>query len=297
MGLYRSSWETVGWPLTPGFEIAGRIVGRGAVAGDLQIGERVVCITRFGGYAEMVAVPAHQAFRFTEQLSMALAASLPVSFITALHALDLAAASPGAAILVHSAAGAAGLAIVQAARHLNLRIFGVVGSIDKVETSLGAGADVVVMRTRGWDDEARRFCSEGFAAVFDAGGDTLRRSYALVAPLGRLIIYGSHGIVPTTGRLIDVPRVAFRYALMPRFGALALSNSNRSVMGFNLSYLFDRSDLMRTMMKRVMTMLEQRAIVPLPVERFRLSDAKAAHYRLHSGRTVGKLVLIPDSMW
>ena len=297
MGLYRSSWDMVGWPLTPGFEVAGRILARGEASDDLMVGERVLCLTRFGGYAELVAVPELQVFRLADDIPTTAAASIPVSFLTACHALDLAAPPAGGAVLVHSAAGAAGSAIAQVARVAGLRVFGVVGSGDKVEAAFCAGADAVALRGKVWHAEARRFAPQGYAAVFDAGGNTLRRSFALVAPIGRLVVYGSHGIVPPTGRLIDLPRVALRYALMPRFGALALANTNRSVMAFNLSYLFDRSDLIRATMERIMTMLAAGSIAPPPLEHFRLSEAADAHRRLQSGRTIGKLVLIPDSLW
>src|SRR6266852_4795080 len=57
MGLYRSSWELVGWPLTPGFEVAGTVAAVGDGVSAFAIGERILAVTMFGGYAEAVAVP------------------------------------------------------------------------------------------------------------------------------------------------------------------------------------------------------------------------------------------------
>src|SRR5688572_27216761 len=59
MGLYSSAKEFVGWPITPGFE----------VAGTTKDGRRVLALTRFGAYATHVVVPKHQVFEIPEGLS------------------------------------------------------------------------------------------------------------------------------------------------------------------------------------------------------------------------------------
>ena len=60
MGLYASAKKYVGWPITPGFE----------VAGTLASGERVMALTRFGGYATHLVVPRHQVFPIPEGFTM-----------------------------------------------------------------------------------------------------------------------------------------------------------------------------------------------------------------------------------
>src|ERR1700738_2887107 len=62
LGLYAASWHYAGWPLTPGFEVAGRVLALGEGVHGLAIGNRVIALTRFGGYAEQVAVPCRQVF-------------------------------------------------------------------------------------------------------------------------------------------------------------------------------------------------------------------------------------------
>ncbi|CAN5466330.1 medium chain dehydrogenase/reductase family protein [soil metagenome] len=292
MGLYRSAWEMAGWPLTPGFEVAGHIAAHAADVTELPQGLPVIALTRFGGYAEQVAVPASQVFAISPLLSMEEAAATPVSFLTALHALALAAPPPGSGVLIHSAAGAAGLALIRVATSQGLRVIGVVGGEAKRETALEAGAEAVIVRARGWPGEARALAPRGYAAVFDAGGDTLRASAALVAPMGRLIAYGSHGIVSRRGGLLSLPLTALRYLRMPRFGALELANNNRSVMGFNLSYLFDQQALIAAMMAELIEGMASGRFPPPPIMTLPLRDAAEAHRKLQSGRTTGKLVLV-----
>jgi NADPH:quinone reductase-like Zn-dependent oxidoreductase len=70
MGLYSSAKAYVGWPITPGFEVAG-VVGDGV--DDLAVGDEVFAVTRFGGYASHVVVARELVFPITPGLWMALA--------------------------------------------------------------------------------------------------------------------------------------------------------------------------------------------------------------------------------
>src|SRR6185436_16595067 len=62
MGVYESAKKYVGWPITPGFELAGRVRAVGAGVTDVDVGQAVLGITRFGGYASSISVPRHQVF-------------------------------------------------------------------------------------------------------------------------------------------------------------------------------------------------------------------------------------------
>ena len=80
---------------------------------------------------------------------MAQAAGFPTVFLTAYYALfELAHPRPGANVLVHSAAGGVGSALVQLGRIAGCRMVGVVGGSHKVETARALGADVVIDKCR-----------------------------------------------------------------------------------------------------------------------------------------------------
>src|ERR1043165_1133782 len=68
MGLYESAKKYVGWPITPGFECAGRVLRVGANVTDLAVGEEVVALVRFGAYATHVVAPRAQVWRRPERL-------------------------------------------------------------------------------------------------------------------------------------------------------------------------------------------------------------------------------------
>ncbi len=296
MGLYASAREFVGWPITPGFEFAGRVIACGAGVTGWSVGQAVFGVTRFGGYAERVVVPQSQLFARPDGLAEAQAAGLPAIFMTADYAAhELARAPAGSWTLVHSAAGGVGSALVQILKATGCKVVGVVGGPHKVAAVHGLGADVVIDKSRTDLWAAARACApDGFAAVFDANGPpTLRASYRHLAPSGRLVVYGFHGMLPRVGGRPNWLALAWSFLRTPWFSPLALVNENRAVMGFNLSYLFHRQDLLATSMARILAGFESGALRMPAVTTYPLGQVAQAQRDLESGATIGKLVLVP----
>jgi len=283
MGLYASQKSLVGWPVTPGFEISGRVKEGGAGG--------VLAVTRFGGYANRVIVPRSQVFPIPSGLDPHQAAGFPVIFLTAYYALcELAHPRPGSTILIHSVAGGVGGAAAQIARILGARVIGVVGSTHKVAA---ARADVVIDKSREdlWA-AAERAAPGGFDVILDANGaETLGKSYRHLAPTGRLVAYGFHSMLHTSGGRVRWLPLLRSYLKTPRFHPIRMVNENRSVLAFNLSYLFAKQDLLREAMARLLAWLAEGRLTPPPVTRYPISEVARAHRDLESGRTVGKLVL------
>ncbi|MCP3099198.1 medium chain dehydrogenase/reductase family protein [Myxococcus sp. K15C18031901] len=296
MGLYASAQEYVGWPITPGFEFAGTVQAVGPGVEDLSPGARVFGVTRFGGYATHVVVPRHQLYVLPAKLSMEQAAGFPAVFLTAYFALfELAHPRPGANVLVHSAAGGVGSALLQLGRLAGCRMVGVVGGTHKVEAARALGADVVIDKSREdlWA-AAREAAPGGYDVVLDANGvATLRDSYRHLASPGKLVVYGFHSMLPRKGGRPSYARLAWDWLRTPRFNPLALTNDNASVMAFNLSYLFERREVLTEGMAMLLGWVEEGKVVSPQVTRFPLDQVADAHRALESGTTVGKLVLVP----
>lgn len=296
MGLYSSAREYVGWPITPGFEIAGTVAEVGPGVSGLRPGQPVLGVTRFGGYATRVVAPAAQLFSRPASLTPVQAAAFPTVFLTAHYALfELARPLPGSAVLVHSAAGGVGSALLQLCRAAGCDpVVGVVGGGHKVSTAREHGATHVIdTSTRRLWPEARRL-ARGYQAIFDANGvATLRQSYRHLAPTGRLVVYGFHSMLPRTGGRPRWLRLAWDYLRTPRFDPLDMTQRNRSVMAFNLSYLFAETARLRASMDDLLARLARGELRPLPCATYPLDEVARAHRDLESGRTVGKLVLVP----
>ncbi|SES76310.1 NADPH:quinone reductase [Myxococcus fulvus] len=296
MGLYASAKEYVGWPITPGFEFAGTVDAVGEGVTDLSPGDRVFGVTRFGGYATHVVVPRHQVFALPSKLTMEQAAGFPAVFLTAYYALfELAHPRPGTNVLVHSAAGGVGSALLQLGRIAGCRMVGVVGSTHKVEAARALGADVVIDKSREdlWK-AAEAASPKGYEVVLDANGpSTLKDSYRHLASPGKLVIYGFHSMLPRTGGTPNYAKLAWDWLRTPRFDPLTLTNDNTSVLAFNLSYLFEQRFVLEDSMARLLAWVEEGKVVSPKVTTFKLDDVAQAHQALESGTTVGKLVLVP----
>jgi synaptic vesicle membrane protein VAT-1 len=296
MGLYASAKELVGWPITPGFEVAGvvRAVGEGVT--DLAPGARVMAVTLFGGYASVVKVARHQVFSMPDHLDFPHAAAIPTIYLTAWFALRfLAHPREGDHLLVHSAAGGVGGSLVSLGKLLGCEVTGVVGSSHKVEVAERLGCDHVIDKSR--DDLwtcARRIAPRGFDVVLDANGvATLKQSYEHLRPAGKLVVYGFSSMMPKSGGRPNYLKLAIDYLHTPRFNPLGLTNHSKSILTFNLSYLFDRTDVLDEAMGELMGWLHDRRIEAPAVTTYRLDDVAQAHRDIESGRTTGKLVLLP----
>ncbi|MFI7273030.1 zinc-binding alcohol dehydrogenase family protein [Streptomyces sp. NPDC049879] len=187
--LVRDGHFPVPRPFVPGFEAAGRIgaVGEGVDPG--RVGERVVALLTGGGFAEVAVAPA----------ALAVAAggldgrTAAASGWTTPTAYDLvgtvARVRPGESVLVHAAAGGVGGQAVQFARLAGAgRIVGVVGGREQAEYAARYGCDRVVTR----DAFPAALEGEAFDVVLDpVGGATRRANLTLLAPHGRLVVYGN----------------------------------------------------------------------------------------------------------
>ena len=296
MGLYASAKHYVGFPITPGFEVAGRVAAVGPGVTDLQAGTEVMAVTRFNGYATQVVVKRDQVFPRPAKLSVRQAAGFAAVFLTAWFALfELAHPRAGDTLLVHSAAGGVGGALVQLGRIAGCKVVGVVGASHKVDPVRRLGADEVIDKSREdlWQ-AAERISPEGYNVVLDANGvSTLQQSYRHLAPVGKLVVYGFHSMLPRKGGRPNRLRLLWDYTRTPRFNPFSLTTRNRSVLGFNLSFLFDRSEFLHEAMDQLLGWVEDDKIQPLAVHTYPFEQVAQAHRDLESGQTVGKLVLIP----
>lgn len=296
MGLYASARRYVGWPITPGFEVSGRIFALGRGVTDFSVGDLVMAVTRFGGYATRVCAPRPLVRRLPNGLDALQGAAFQVAHLTAWYALtQCASIRPGAKVLIHSAAGGVGMAMVQLAKVRGAQVLGVVGRPHKMQAVLDLGADRVVDRQGGklWE-KVRQFAPAGFDLILDANGPgTLERGYRALGVGGRLVTYGAHGLLShgRSGRP-NWWRLTLNLNRMPRFSPLSLVEHNRGVVGFNLSHLFDQIDLLQTAMDELTSLLDSGRLARPQVQPFAFDAVADAHRAIESGETTGKLVLV-----
>jgi NADPH:quinone reductase-like Zn-dependent oxidoreductase len=294
MGVYRSAKEFVGWPITPGFEVSGTIKKIGNQVSGFTLGQRVIALTLFGGYCSHLAVSAKQVFPLPDFLSFEEGAGFPAIFLTGSYGLlELARAKKGNKILVHSAAGGVGSALVQLGKLAGCFVVGVVGASHKVEEVKKLGADEVIDKsTQNLWNQAERISPSGYEVILDANGpETLKQSYKHLSLGGKLIIYGFHTMLTKGKGKPNWLKIIWNYITTPRFNPMNMTNENRSIMAFNLSYLFNKESLLEGM-DRLLNWVEQGALRLPKISSFPLENVAQAHKALESGTTTGKLILI-----
>jgi NADPH:quinone reductase len=184
-------------PLTLGYEAAGVITavgpGTSSAAGGGRPGDEVVAFQILGGYASAITVPAADVFAKPGPLSFAQAANLLLTGTTAAELLATAAVTEGDTVLLHGAAGAVGMSVLQQARLLGARVIGTAS-----EANFGIVREfggIPVTYGDGLEGRVRAAAPEGIAAVLDTVGsdEAVDTSLALLADRRRLVTLTAFG--------------------------------------------------------------------------------------------------------
>lgn len=184
------SWAGITAPYVVGYEFAGTITSLNTTTAGLHVGDEVwgllpVRGTRWGAYAEQVAVPSWSLAPRPDELSAIQAAGLPLGATTALQTLDRLALPPGSWLLVHGAAGGVGHLLVQLAAARGIRVAAASRPHDRqrltdrgVELWLDRASESVAAA-------ATSKLGHGVDAVVDLVGGQLRASLPYVVEGGR----------------------------------------------------------------------------------------------------------------
>lgn len=290
--IVREGWYEAAkglYPITPGFEYAGVV---DVAAGPFKVGDRVLGFTRFGGYASVQVTEPGRLRLLHPSWDYAAGAGVPAVHFTAYHALfQVAKVVKGETILIHSAAGGVGTALLQQAKIAGLRSIAVVGSSKKGAVARDYGADEVVVRGPDLWKQIDALAPEGFDAIFDANGVTTPRpGFKRLKLGGRLVIYGFAEMFPRGGRPSKLS-LAWNWLRVPRFSPLDMTATNRAVMGFNVVFLTEKAELARDGFDAIAGWMSSGQIRQSPVTAFPVSRVADAHRALEAGDTVGKLVL------
>src|SRR5262245_45968278 len=278
------------FPCVVGYEVAGTIKAIGERAGGgLAVGQRVVALTRFGGYADHVVVPAGQVFALPDRLSFEAGATIPVNYLTAVLMLrPFAAVRAGETVRVHAAAGGVGMAAIQLSRLAGASVIGTASASKHAALRDAGVAHAIDYRTQDFEAEVKRITGgRGVDIVLDATG-AFRKSYRCLAPLGRLVCFGfssaASGMSPN--RLAAIPKLL----AIPWFHPVQLMNANKAVIGVNLGHLWDHIELLRREMLALLADADAGRIAPVVGKTFPLTDAAGAHRYMQERRHVGKVL-------
>lgn len=267
-------------PFSPGGEAAGEVLAVGAGVSRFKVGDKVIALTIWGGFAEQVLAKEDQLFPMSQGLSFEVAGSLLLTYGTCIHALrDRAGLQPGQTVLVLGAAGGIGIAAIELAKALGARVIAAASSAEKLATCRAKGADEVInYRKQNLRDEIKRITGgKGVDVVVDpVGGDHAEQALRSMAWRGRYLVVGF-----TDGQ---IPRLPLNLVLLKGCAIVGV---------FWGDFVAREPQAAQTDLQDLVAMLARGQIQPLISARFSLQDASKAILELSQRRAQGKLIVLP----
>lgn len=266
----------------PGIEFAGEVDEVGAEVRRWQRGQRVFGITGGGAQAEYLVVPENHLAEIPARLDWPEAGAVPEAFITAHDALfTQARLRPGEMMLVHAAGSGVGTAAIQLARAAGARVFGTSRTAAKLQgaQAFGVTGSVVVAAdpltllpaVKEWTG------GRGVAVILDlVGAKYLEANLRALAPRGRLILVGT-----TAGAQapLDISLVMSKRLTM--MGTVLRGRSPE-----------EKATATRLFEEQVVPLLAAETIKPVIDRVYRMAEVQAAHARMETNESMGKIVLL-----
>jgi NADPH2:quinone reductase len=280
-GTYQMKPE---FPFSPGGEVAGTIVAApddsGFKPGDRVMAGALMDKVGRGGYAEVVDTLPMMTQHIPDEMSFEDAAAFNIVYQTGYFGLHRRAnLQAGEVLLVHGGAGGTGTAAIQLGKAAGATVIATAGSDDKVQVCLDIGADHGInYKAQDFADEVNRITDKAGANVIwdPVGGDVYDRSTKCIAWEGRIVVVGF-----TSGR---IPEAKANHVLV----------KNYSVVGLHWgAYNIKNPKLVEEVMRILREMYKTGQIKPHISATYALSDAVTALKEVASGRTTGKVLLIP----
>lgn len=274
----------------PGLEYSGIVLKAGSNVKHFIVGDKIMGATRFGGYATHLNIDTRYILKLPESWSFEEGSAFTVQALTAYYALvELGNIKNNDTVLIHSAAGGVGIYANRIAKKFNAFTIGTIGSESKRNFLFNEGYDDVILRNNEFGKRLRKTLGEKELNIVleSIGGKIFSESFKALAPSGRIIIYGGAQFMSNSSRP-NYLNVLYKFLTRPKVDPLSLSNINKSVMGFNLIYLWDRPDDLKRMSEKILSMNLEK---PFIGKEFSFNNLINALKYFQSGNSIGKVIV------
>ena len=265
-------------PFTPGTDVSGIVTKIGKGVTHAQVGERVMAIPMWGGFAEEVAVDEKQLIALPSNVDFVPAAAFALTYATSYHALkDRAALQAGETLLVLGAAGGVGLAAVELGKMMGAKVIAAASSDEKLAVCQQYGADELVnYSTENLKERVRTLThGRGVDVVYDPiGGPYSELALRNMAWEGRFLVVGfSNG---------EIPRIPLNLTLLKGcsivgvfFGDFARREPQRYIQNF----------------QQLLAWVGEGTLKPFVSATYPLAEAPAAIRYVADRKVMGKVVV------
>lgn len=290
LGLYGATPEG---SFVPGLEYSGIIKSVGEGCEKFKAGDKVMGITRFGAYTSHINIDADYVIPLPEKWSFDEGAAYLVQGLTAYYGLVyLGRIQKSETVMIHSAAGGVGTLANRIAKKFDAYTIGTVGSAAKIDFLKEEGYDDWIVRDKNFKNKLEKSVKgrELNIIMECIGGQVFMDGYKALAPQGRLINYGSARYGDTSNSPNWI-KLGLQYITRPKIDPQKMIESNKSIMGFNLIWLYSKKELMHQLLEE---MNDLNLDAPYIGHVFKFDELFDALKLFQSGKTKGKVVVKID---
>jgi NADPH:quinone reductase-like Zn-dependent oxidoreductase len=134
---------------------------------------------------------------------------------------------------------------------------------------------------------------KGFDVIFNSsGGASIKQSYSLLGPLGRLCIFGASSFISSANSKRNLPKALLNLFKFPVFFPLEMMNSSRSVCGFGVLRIPASNQKLQAALREVSQLWADGKVLPTIDRTFALEQVGEAQTYLEDRKNFGKVVLI-----
>ncbi|SEL27916.1 NADPH2:quinone reductase [Maribacter orientalis] len=289
LGLYKAAPPL---PAILGYDVVGEIEAIGTNVNHVKLGDRVIALTKFGGYAEFALADKEVVYKIPNSFSAGVAVALATQYSTAYflshHMANL---QENDTVLIHAAAGGVGTALVQMALHKKCIVFGTCGSEEKVAYLNKNGVHYPInYRKNDFEEAVRKVIGKkGLDAVFDpVGGKSVKKDYRLLGAGGRVFSFGVSSMNQAKN-IFGKIRVLWQFGL---YHPLQFLSGSKGMIGINMLKVAEENpEKIAKVMQEVIRLTEEGILTPYVGGEFQVEQLAEAHAFLESRKSMGKIVV------
>jgi len=268
-------------PFAPGSDVAGIVTRVGEGVTQTRVGDHVLCVLGWGGFAEEVVVDESSLIPLPQTFDFVTAAAFALTYATSYHALkDRASLRPGETLLVLGAAGGVGLAAVELGHLLGAKVIAAASSDEKLAVCRRYGADEIINYNT--EDLKARLktltAGRGVDVVYDpVGGPYSEIALRNTAWQGRFLVVGfSNGEIPRIP--LNLPLLKGCSIVGVFYGSFAQRDPKHNMQNF----------------QQLLSWVNEGRLKPFISATFPLDRGAEAIQRIAARQVIGKIVVVTD---
>ncbi len=266
-------------PFSPGGEVAGKIIAVGSHVETLKVGDSVIALCGYGGFAEKVAVDSDRVVVVPANISPKVSASTLYNYATSYHALkDRAQLLSGEVLLVMGAAGGVGLAAVELGKLIGAKVIAAASSEEKLELCREKGAlQTINYAKENLKSRLKELTGgKGVDVIFDpVGGEYTETALRGIAWKGRHLIVGFAGD--------EIPKIPMNLPLLKGCSLVGV---------FWSQFSKSEPDVSRENIRQLIQWMVEGKIKQTIYKEYSLDEAPEALKALMNRTTLGKGVIV-----